>query len=252
MAKDLIQFLSDQEIKPGTALIARKRDEAVKPPDLKQGTEQSFLSEKSIVSFASDISPQIREDILNTTLFAQMAANTVGNDEEKILDWYKKFIEVLGKTGWIVEGKDVQDFNAKGTLFEVENVIIDILTTAFGSGYMAIIKKTLDAIKGLSGDKKIKAFEKNVTGITKGCFQIAVAKEEKGAVSMRVGTFLISSDQKIQSILFFKSKKETTSVKYLSKQCTFNEKIFASARQSLIDKLGSRIATNIAEIELAG
>jgi hypothetical protein len=219
---------------------------------IKEGTEQSFFAEKSIISFAAEVSEANRQDILNATLFSQMAANTVPDEPEKLMEWYRKFIEVLAKTGWIIEGHDLQTYNATGSVFEVQNVIVDILTSAFGAHYITIIKKTLDAIKNMSSeDKKIKAFEKNVNKVSKGCFQLALANEQNGQVSMQLGTFILTSTNTITSILFFKTEKTNTRLDYISKRASFNAGVYQSIRKTISDKLGEKLATNIAEIPLA-
>jgi hypothetical protein len=219
---------------------------------MKEGKEQSFFSEKSVISFASGVSAASRQDILNTTLFAQMAANAIPQEGDQMLYWCSKFLDVLGQTGWIITGKDIQKYEAKGSLFEVENVIIDILTAAFGASYISIIKKTLEAIKGMSdSNKKLKVFEKNVNKVSKGCFQFALATEEGGVVSLQVSSFILDTTNTVQSILFFKAESNSTKLRYLSKNATFNAETYSSIRETIKKRLGEKLITNIAEIDLA-
>ena len=218
---------------------------------VKEGEEQAFIAEKSLVSFASSVSAQAREDILQSTLLAQLAANKQVGSPEKILEWYTVFVDVLAKTGWVIEGTSLQEFEAKEGVFEVEAVIIDLLQGAFGAGFLDIIKKTLDAIKGLrSADKKLKVFEKKVTTTSKGCFQIALANETDNVVALQMGTFLITTSSKMTRVIFFKSTKEKTSVKYLSRKGTLNSKLYDKIRDAVNKKLGDKITANVAELDI--
>jgi hypothetical protein len=255
--KNLSAQINEMPIKSGEAYKSARRltlgVEAAEPaPPLKAGTEQAFFSEKSIVSFAPGVSAADRQDILNTTLFAQMAANAIPQEGDEMLAWCSRFLEVLGQTGWIITGKDIQTYEAKGSLIEVENVIIDILTTAFGTNYIGIIKKTLEAIKGLSdSSKRLKVFERNVNKVSKGCFQIALATQEAGVVSLHVGSFILDTTHTVQSMLFFKAESNSTKLRYLSKNAIFNADIYGGIRETIKKRLGDKLITNIAEIELA-
>jgi hypothetical protein len=246
---DVVKFVHSLDLQNPDSAFPRPKGPA---SDLVvKGEEQSFLSSKSLVSFASEVSEQNRKDILNSTLLAQLAANKKYPDEEQILDWYKEFIKVLGNLGWVVEAADFSTFQAKGSVFELQNVIIDILTTAFGGGYIVVIKKTLEAIKGLSdANGTITAFEKNTQAVSKGAFQIALAVEENETVSLQLGTFLLNSKNEIKHILFFKSTSEQTQLDYCSRKATLASEIYGKARQAIVDKLGDRVTNYVTEIDI--
>jgi hypothetical protein len=246
---DVLEFVSNIELLNPLEAFPRSKGPA---SDLVvEGEEQSFLSSKSLVSFASEVSEQNRKDILNSTLLAQLAANKKYPSEDQILDWYKEFVKVLSNLGWVVEGAEFSTFKAKGTVFELQNAIIDILMTAFGGNYVAIITKTLDAIKDLSDENgKITAFKKNTQSFSKGAFQIALAVEENNAVAMQLGTFLLTSSNEIKHILFFKSNKDETKLEYCSRKATLNPEIYGKARQAIVDKLGNRVTNYVTEIDI--
>jgi len=200
----------------------------------------------------SGVPQQSRKDILNSLLLAQLGANFKVPDIENVLLWYHSFIDILAKIGWIIDGSDVQSFEVKDNLFEVESVIIDILTAAFGASYIVVIKKTLDAIKKLANsDRKIKAFERSTTNVSKGGFQVALVTEQDGLVSLKIGTFVLQSNNDIITVLFFKSNKQQTKLDYISNQATLNTQIYEYNRDIVIEKLGNFVRTNIAEINLS-
>lgn len=249
LTQDLIGYVYDLDLQPPVERFPLFRGEAA--PTVKEGEEQAFLADKSLVSFISEVSGQNRSDVLNTTLLAQMAANKKFPLESDMLKWYQAFIDVLSNIGWQIEGAEISTFEASKAVFEIEDAIINILTTAFGGSFMPVIVKTLDSIKNLSNkDHKIIAFEKNTHTLTKGCFQIALAVETNGVVSMQLGTFLLTSANKIKQILLFKAKRDKTTLQYTSRRGTLNSEAYGLVRDAVRQKLGANISTYVAEIEI--
>ncbi|RYF85111.1 MAG: hypothetical protein EON98_07460, partial [Chitinophagaceae bacterium] len=166
--QDVVQFVNDLELKkPREAFEVHHKRGAVQPELVKEGEDQSFLSDKSIVSFASSVNGQNRKDMLNSTLLAQLAANKKSPIEDDLKGWYARYIDVLRNIGWVVENAEINNYNVKENVFEVENVIIDILSAAFGAGYIEIIKKTFESLKKMSeaNDGRILVFEKNTQSL---------------------------------------------------------------------------------------
>ncbi|MES2651980.1 MAG: hypothetical protein V4663_09575 [Bacteroidota bacterium] len=213
--------------------------------------EQSFLNAKSLVSFASGINGQNKQDVLDSTLFAQLAANKKFPGDDQIISWYTYFIEVMNKIGWVIEGAEFSRFNSSHALFEIENVIIDILTSALGGNYVTIISKTLGALKELgSKDGKIKAFEKNTHSLKKGAFQIGLATEENGLAALTLGTFLISTNTEIKTILFFKSSQDSVDMQYCSRKGTLNPSVYDKIRETISAKIIEQSNIYVTEIEI--
>ncbi len=213
--------------------------------------EQSFFNAKSLVSFASGVTGQSKQDILDSTLFAQLAANKKYPEQNDTLKWYECFIDVMSKTGWVIEGAEMSSFSSSHDIYEVENVIIDILTTAFGGTYVAVIVKTLSALKGLSDtNAKIRAFEKNTHSQSKGAFQVGLAVEQNDTVSLNLGTFMINTSTQIKTILFFKSSKDKVELKYCSRKATLNPAIYNSIRETISAKLGDQLSNYVTEIDI--
>ena len=249
----ILEYLRDLGLeRPRERFDVRSTKSPAKPETIKEDMEQAFISDKSVVSFAANVKDQNRKDILNSTLLAQLAANKKSPIETDITAWYKAYVEVLEKIGWVVQNKEIHKFEAKADVFEVENVIIDILTASFGANYIAIIKKTLDSLKKLtnSGDGRIKVFDRNTRASNKGCFQLAAATEEKNAVAMNIGAFMLSSTNKVTSVLFIKFASDKTTLQYASTGVTLNEPVYANARKLVLEKLSQDVIDYIAEIDI--
>lgn len=248
---DPIQYIKQLELLDMREVLPLSKDLTSTSTEMKEGIEQSFINAKSLVSFVSEVSNQHRDDLLNSVLLAQLAANKRYPDSDQSLEWYTAFVEVLNNTGWVIEQAEFSRFESSKNVFEIENVLIDILITAFGGTFINVITKTLSAIKSLSDeDHKVKVFERNTHSLSKGAFQIGIAYEENGAVALQIGTFLLTSSGEIKRILFFKTSKDKTTLDYCSRKGTLNDAIYSQIRQSVIDKLGDKTTNYIAEIEI--
>ncbi len=221
----------------------------VLPLPVKDGKDQAMIVDKSLISFVSGLSAENRADILESTLLAQLGANSKVSDEKDVIGWYKAYIEILTKVGWTMEGGEVQQFSAKANVVELRAVIIDILKAAFGADFLQIVTRALDGIKSLADSNgKIEAFEKNTHSESNGSFQIGVATQEGDAVSMNLGTFLITSTSRISHILFIKFTKDETDLQYASGKLTLDQKIYENVRSLVQNKLSGRAVEFVSEI----
>lgn len=219
--------------------------------DVEENQEEGYVNNKSLVSFVSSVSGQNRKDVLNSTLLAQRAADKKYPDPADVLNWYEMYIDVLTQIGWVVEEKNFANFDSGNTLLEMENVVIDILVTMVGQNYVAVIKSTLDAVKGLADDDgRIKVFESNTHNFQKGNFQIGLVNETNGAVSMNLGAFMLESKEEIKRILFFKGGKDQSALSYYAIRCTLNDDIYSLVRNDILAKLGPSTQSFIGKLEL--
>ena len=218
---------------------------------LNDNREQAMLVDKSLISFASGVNAANRADILESTLLAQLGARAKMTDDSDIISWYKAYVEILTKTGWTIEGGEIQNFTAKASVTEIDSVIIDILTAAFGSGLAQIVIKALESIKTLADTNgKIEAFEKNTHTESSGSFQLGVATQEGGTVSINLGTFLIKSTNKITHILFVKLSHDETELQYASGKLTLDQNIYAGLRSLIRQRLNGRLTEFVSDIPI--
>lgn len=219
------------------------------PTEPETDEDKAYLDNKSIVSFVAGVSPDNRQDILDATLLAQLAAGHLYPDPADLKKWYDKYTEVLRNIGWSIQANEFTEVASSGSLFDMKNAILGIVSAAFGGNYIAIVTKVLDALKGLSdSDSKIVAFEKNTHSAGKGTFQLAMVEEINDAVALHMAGFIISTSSVVKRILFFSSKKETATVSSNSMACTLNKEVYATVRSTVKEKLGNKAQEFISEI----
>jgi len=248
----LKKFVNDLELSPSKhpypGVTKRNLEETTTPAD----KETSFVNEKSLVSFAAEVSLQNRADLLNSLLLAQLSANKQFSSEDELEKWYRAFFKLMNKLGWVIETSKTTEYKSKGTVIEIESVVIDILESAIGGKVVEIARSLISAFKGLADDKEKKfiAFEKNTHSLKKGCFLFGVATEKNETLSVTFCFILLSSSHEIKQILFFRSKEDESKLKTASFKGTLNVDTYAPVRQIVIDKLKDNVAKSIAEIDI--
>lgn len=86
----------------------------------------------SIASFTSKLSGQQLEDVQNSTLLAQLAANKKFPDEEDIVDWYKFYRHVLSQLGWIMQDLGFDKYKSQQASFKLSQVTLELLSAMVG------------------------------------------------------------------------------------------------------------------------
>lgn len=248
---DLVQFINNLELsEPDTAFTFPSVTDS--GSDYLETTEgdKGLMNFRSLCSFASGISGLRQEDVMNSLLLAQRVATKSFPEDNQIMEWYRKYFEVLDRIGWIFENRDFSTFETKSSLFNVEKAILEILGTALSQNQMAVILKTVEAFKSLGeDDKRFIAFEKNTHTSYRGCFQLGVAAEVNGTLAVSATAFALFTEKKISQILFFSSQKEVTEFKFSASKATLNDGVFLDARETIREKLGD-VSGFIAALDL--
>ena len=74
----------------------------------------AYVAAASVVSFADGVTGQQKEDLLNSTLIAQLAANSRFDRERNTLNWYQAYRSVLWGVGWRSEAMSATDLPLGG------------------------------------------------------------------------------------------------------------------------------------------
>ncbi|PAM95136.1 hypothetical protein B4N84_07580 [Flavobacterium sp. IR1] len=209
--------------------------------DLYEGTEEesATINFKSVQSFEAGVSAERQEDVLNSLLLAQRVATKAFPDDEQLMDWHKRYFEVLERLGWVFANTGFDSYESQSNLFGIEKILLEVLGTVLTGNQLAIIVKSIQALKSLSSeDKRFVAFEKNTHSLNKGNFQIGIATEQNNVLSISSTAFVVKASKKFSRILFFSTEKENVEFKYCHIKAILNEAQFATGRDSLKKKLG--------------
>lgn len=202
------------------------------------------------VSFVAGVSGQNQSDVLNSTLLAQLAADKKYDRWSDPEGWFKFYVQVLGKVGWVIQNFNFTEYTTSGLTFTIDKVVVEILKSIVAEDELAIINETLDALKALSDDKKFVLFESRSRKLEKGNFQVSTVKETDNLVAMKIGAFHFSSAQSATKFLWFGYKSSSTNLFKGAQTITLNGDIYSQVRDTVIQKLGNNAKIFIADLDI--
>jgi len=207
-----------------------------------------------IAEFANGVSADIRKDISNSLLLAQLAADKVGTAPENSEQWYSSYVDVLKKTGWVVENAEWTTQELARQSAEVHKEIIPFVTAALTAGGAAapLVIKLLEGLSKVHEDRPwITIFERVSKRAFGGQFQIAHVRADDGGKPVLLLTmFGLDSKTELIQILFLKLSESSVTLRQGKTSLTINESLFKSVAPSVENKVMKHAAGFITDIDL--
>ena len=95
------------------------------PPD---GQAEGYVCNGSLVSFVSNLTGQQKQDILDSSLLAQLAASKKYDREKDTENWYKFYTKVMENVGWVIQGFRFNKHDSKQSDFKLSQLTLEILS----------------------------------------------------------------------------------------------------------------------------
>lgn len=241
-----IAFIDSLEIadipEPGKEFAMRAVSITANPP-------KAYVCGGSTVSFVAGVSPQSQRDGLNSTLLAQLAANKAHDRENDTVNWYKFYRNVLENVGWVIQDFSFARFEAQSQSFTMDKVVLDLIAAIGSNDEVAIAQATIDALKALpQKDGRLVLFESMSHSASKGNFQISIANEVGGVLTMRIAGGYFSTSQSVTNVLWFSYAKSQTSLYTAGQGITLNSQIYSQVRSQIVQKLGDKARIFVQEL----
>jgi hypothetical protein len=129
------------------------------PPPISDET-RAAVNAGSIVSFVSGLGAEQMSDVLYSTQLAQRAASTKFDRFAQTKEWYGLYADVLDRLGWVGEGLASSQRDTSAGAFSMDKAALDVIAAVAAGGQLAILVKTLDALKKLGeGDRPLRIFD---------------------------------------------------------------------------------------------
>jgi hypothetical protein len=117
--------------------------------------QNGFVLSDGMVCFVSNLPVQMKEDVLNSTLLAQLAATATYPDfENNTILWFNRYNEVLSNIGWVMPGFDFERHTSHGANFTMEAAVIEFMAVAAAGTPLALALAALRALPD-DGDRKV-------------------------------------------------------------------------------------------------
>ena len=218
--------------------------EADDVPANEDNKNSAVVDAGSLISFTDKLTGLQKEDVQNSTLLAQLAANTDvkkkgGTRESMVSAWYDKYIEVLNNIGWIITGFAMHEYKTKDDSFTLDKAVLDIAEAVASGNELKMMTATMGALGSLADESgQMNLFNKSSTQGGDSNFQIAPCDvgNDGSVIMILTGT---AATSKIVStrFLWIKRDKKETSVHASANKVVLNEKVYAYVRDDIITKL---------------
>lgn len=210
------------------------------------GKSQALVVGSDLVAFTEGVTAGQRQDIVNSALLAQLAANKAVSDQTDVIAWHNQYFRVLGNIGWAIQERNFETFSTASEGFEAHKAILDIAATLIGPNVatIALIKSALDALRNLGSESPwITLFNRESKHSNTARFQVTLAEEmQNGQFLVSLMAFTISAQSELTQILFFKFRTGEATLKHMSGRIAINETVLAGVREDIERKLALHAA----------
>ena len=207
------------------------------PVELKSTEAQTLVVGSSLVIAAEKVPKQVREDIVNCTLFAQLAATGEVGNAAKVIDWYGAYFRALTAIGWAQSDTQFESYKFGGKNAEAHKAIIQVLTVLMGPGAAAlvVVKTALEALQSMNENSPwITLFDRQSKSGKSARFQVATAQvDASGLLQVALVAFNLKAKSDLTQVLFFKYASSSTSLQYAAGKATIFEAALADQRAAI-------------------
>jgi hypothetical protein len=209
------------------------------------------LAAGHLVGFTAGMQPRNQSDVLNSLLFAQLAASAQ-YDRQDHANWYGMYNGVLEQSGWVIQNREFTEYVATGSSFTINDVVLQILAGVATPGQLAAITAAVAALKSLSDkDHRLQLWDRTTHKATSGNLQVGAASDEGGAVAIASAALRFTASQQVTNVLWFHFSKETTHLQRSATAMSLSPDVYATVRDTIVARLGDRAAKYVADLPLA-
>jgi hypothetical protein len=238
-------------------VAAMAQPTAAIPPAINEPADAAVVG-GSLVAFAQGVSRQNKDDVMDSLLFATLAANRRYSQEKNTDQWYRQFHTVLSTLGWVGTQWNYARYHASQQRFTMDKVGLEIVESAIiaaalpGPASLAMLKVAKDAIAALSKKEgPLGLFERQTKMHRGGNFRIAsCAESEDGDVSIAMGAVAFHSALSVTNVLFWEWNKTDVETYKGENYLTLNSRLYSGHRDLVRQKLADKVKAAIEEFDI--
>jgi hypothetical protein len=222
----------------------RGRPLADEPPiELKAGEAQSLVVGSGLIVAAENVPVQTREDLINCTLFAQLAASGAGSDPKDVSEWYDAYFKTLTALGWAQSDTQFQEYTFSSANAEAHKAVMQVIAALLGpqAVALAVVKTALDALHSMNENRPwITLFDQQSRSEKFARFQVATAQiDPNGLLQTALVGFQLKAKSKLTQVLFFKFASSETTLRYAAGKAAIYEAALAEQRAEIAQRLAA-------------
>lgn len=238
------------------ARALRGETEAPAPPKvtLQTSDPQSLVVGSGLVVAAANVPKSTREDLINCTLFAQLAASGDVQDSADVTAWYGAYFRALSILGWAQSDSSMADYQFDSANGEANEAVIPVLTTLLGpqAAALLVVEAALRGLKEMSENSPwLTLFDQQSRVERAARFQVATADMvANGPLEIALAAFDLKLSAKQTQVLFFRFVSSSTSLRYSAGRATIYEAALSDQREALRSRLEPYRAAYVAQVKL--
>ena len=233
------QFIREARL---PAVPRRKRALTDEPPiELKATEAQSLVVGSGLIVAAENVPVQTREDLINCTLFAQLAASGAVSSPKNVAEWYDAYFRALTALGWAQSDTQFQDYKFNSMNAEAHKAIMQVIAVLLGPQAVAlvVVETALDALQSMNENSPwITLFDQQSRSEKFARFQVATAQlDSNGLLQTALVCFQLKAKSTLTQVLFFKFSSSSTTLRYAAGKATIYEAALADQRAAIVERL---------------
>ena len=195
----------------------------------------------SLAATSHEMTEQQVQDVTDSTLLAQLAANKKFNRFEDPENWYECYMNVLSNIGWTLESFRWNKYESSQTSFKLSQVTLELLSSMVGgeAAIMNVVKAAIDALA--TSQDGVSLYDSCSTSADDGNFQILPCINEMGQICLPLLCYYFKADHHVKNFFFFNWGHESISLFYATQKCVLNEKAYSKVRKAVADKVAGKI-----------
>ena len=217
-----------------------------------ENQESASVNAGSLTSFTGKMTGERKSDVQNSTLLAQLAADKKFDRMKDAMNWYKFYIDVLSNVGWVTSAFAFDKYTSGGTTVKLDEAVIGILSAIATGDEIAIVKATMNSLQALGDDtKQMRIWNSNASDGNNGNFQIfPVSQEANGDAVMMMDGMQFVAHESHGRFLWWSWQSNQINIQRAANKFVLDNDVYSQVRQQIIDKLGDKAKTFIAELDI--
>ncbi|RDX44689.1 hypothetical protein OH76DRAFT_1559509 [Lentinus brumalis] len=212
--------------------------------------ESAAVAAGSSVSFVGNLPAQMKSDVLNSTLFAQLAANKQHDRQEETTKWYDYYKYVLETIGYNVQSFDLARMSDANSYLTVDNLLLKLAEAYLSGAELALFTTMINSLKEAKNQGAVTLFDSSSKSFSKANFQLGVAANTAGNAMFKIGAYYYGAEQNIDRVLFFTFGSQKVEFYAGNQTMLLNNEVYSQVRKEVLQKLGANAKDLVSGIEL--
>lgn len=224
------------------------------PLQLKANEAQTLVVGSGLVIATQKVPVQVREDLINCTLFAQLVATAEVGDATKVTEWYTAYFGALSALGWAQSDQRFEKYHFESSGAIAHEAVMPVVTALLGpqATALTVLQAAFDGLKTMNENSPwVTLFEHHSRQERSAHFQVATAEvAEGGVLQIALVAFDLQAQTELLQVLFFKFNKAKTTLNYSSGKATIYEAALAGQREALAARLAAYRTAYVGQVKL--